>query len=97
MTREEFEKGYVEGGGCTVEGLRPVHCGCGEEDCPGWRMTVTDPVPEGTPARGRWQYCVIAIPPSGSLRGYLDDLGLDGWELVMQNSEQLYIFKRRVE
>jgi hypothetical protein len=43
MTREEFENGYAERSGVTVEWLkehgreaRP--CDCGEEGCEGWQM-----------------------------------------------------------
>lgn len=42
-TAEEFEKGYAERSGISVEGLRReghvVHpCDCGEEGCEGWQM-----------------------------------------------------------
>ena len=45
MTKEEFEKAYVEGGGMTMEELRSyglvtVKCDCGEESCNGWRMDI---------------------------------------------------------
>ena len=43
MTKEEFEKAYVEGGGMSMEelaeyGLVTVKCDCGERGCEGWRM-----------------------------------------------------------
>ena len=45
MTKEEFEKAYVEGGGMSMEelaefGLVTVQCDCGEEGCEGWKMDI---------------------------------------------------------
>jgi len=44
MTKEEFEQGYAERSGKTVEaiktiyGLEAIPCDCGEEICQGWQM-----------------------------------------------------------
>lgn len=48
MTKEEFEKGYAERSGITVEKLKEFGqegraCDCDEEICKGWQMvTVSD-------------------------------------------------------
>lgn len=43
MTKEEFEKGYAERSGVTVEWLESQGrsadpCDCGEDICEGWQM-----------------------------------------------------------
>lgn len=43
MTREEFEQGYAERSGVSVEWLREHGrearpCDCGEDICEGWQM-----------------------------------------------------------
>ena len=43
MNKEEFEKGYAERSGMTIEWLRAngrqaAQCDCGEEGCQGWQM-----------------------------------------------------------
>ena len=43
MTREEFEQGYAERSGVTVEWLHAHNqhgslCFCGEDGCKGWQM-----------------------------------------------------------
>ena len=44
---EDFERGYAERSGLTVDetralGLRPVRCHCGYEGCRGWYMASRD-------------------------------------------------------
>lgn len=46
MLKDEFEKGYAERSGITVEdlhkhGQEAVPCDCGEESCRGWAMRTT--------------------------------------------------------
>jgi len=43
MTKDEFEKGYAERSGVTVDWLHSynqfgVPCDCGEDGCEGWQM-----------------------------------------------------------
>lgn len=43
MTKEEFEQGYAERSGVTVEWLHlygqyAIPCDCEEENCRGWQM-----------------------------------------------------------
>jgi hypothetical protein len=43
MTKEEFEQGYAERSGTTVEKLHDLElhgepCDCEEESCEGWQM-----------------------------------------------------------
>lgn len=49
MTRDEFEQGYAERSGCTVEWLHlhdrwAVPCDCGEAGCEGWQMVRLEPL-----------------------------------------------------
>lgn len=47
MTKEEFEKGYCERSGITIEFYNKykvtLPCACGEEDCEGWAAMSNDP------------------------------------------------------
>lgn len=43
MNREEFERGYAERSGMTIEqlsywGRYAERCDCGDENCGGWQM-----------------------------------------------------------
>jgi hypothetical protein len=46
MTAEDFERGYAERSGISLEELRryrkPVPCNCGEAICEGWAMLPID-------------------------------------------------------
>jgi hypothetical protein len=47
MTAAEFEAGYAERSGLSVQELRDLDlvvrsCDCGERDCKGWRMVGLD-------------------------------------------------------
>lgn len=102
MTKEEFEQNYSERG-CTIEGLQVVPCTCGERDCGGWRMTVTEPVPEvrweAAQEKAKWEYLVRDVGLHNStpqLMVKLDVVGKEGWELVVVIAESVFIFKRRV-
>ena len=48
MTKDEFEKGYAERSGVTVEWLHSmgqwaIPCDCGDEGCHGWQMAHLTP------------------------------------------------------
>lgn len=47
MTKEEFEKGYCERSGITLEEYHETQvtlpCSCGYEDCEGWAVISNDP------------------------------------------------------
>jgi len=47
MTKEEFEIGYANRSGLTIDelvklGLKAFPCTCGEENCQGWQMLHKD-------------------------------------------------------
>ena len=58
MTKEEFEQGYAERSGMTVErlhelGLGGVPCNCDYEDCKGWQMINLEDYKEYCKVKGK--------------------------------------------
>lgn len=62
MTQDEFEEGYAQRSGTTVDhlhglGLFSIPCTCGEEGCEGWQMSSPnrEPLPWRTEEHKAWQ------------------------------------------
>lgn len=47
LTQDEFERGYAERSGMSIEEFRAwrigLPCGCEDESCPGWAAVSRDP------------------------------------------------------
>lgn len=68
MTSEEFERGYAEWSGVTVEQLRAMGrivrpCVCGEDSCPGWQSINRKSAEENDQLMPGWDGDRRWLPP----------------------------------